>query len=213
MAAKHCADIKPTGVNQKALIELLGVIPGAISTCCQQLDADAGVTDVNYNALCYTAIFDNVIVEILQGIRVGNAGNALGVPIISPNGITDASLLRLMYDIYDCLETLTEKLDADVLVNNTNYEALCYTAKCLYQVTYDNYHYLGNGTSYYFRPGGVMNLGPFVNWLYGVLDAYHTLTLKLDADAGVVDTTYTANHYTGAIFYTVEDSKGNRLGN
>ena len=217
MAAKHCADIKPTGVNQKELVELLYQIGAAINGITTKLDADGGVTDTNYKALCYLGSYDWVRVVNANFDAIGAISDGTRFAwTISPNGIRDDALLMFMYSTYNALTTMCQKLDADAGVTDTTYNALCYVAKCLHQVTYDNHNYLGNGTSYYFRPGGVLNWDAFCNWLYGVLDAINTLTAKLDLDGGaggVADTNYNALWYTAAITYTVEDSKGNRLGN
>ena len=201
-------DIKPNGLNQKDLVDLLYMYLNSIETLTEQLDADGGVTDTDYEANCYTAMFD-IIVENYAGSRIG----ATGRYIITPMGVSDAALLELLYDIFNALETLTEQLDADGGVTDTDYEALCYTAKILKNVTNQDGNTLGNGTSYYFRPGGIMNQDHLVDLLYQLVDAWETLCEKLDADGGVTDTDYEANCFTATITKKIKNSAGDLVGN
>lgn len=201
-------DIKPNGMNQKDLVNLLYMFLNSIETLTEQLDVDEGVTDTDYEANCYTAIFD-IIVENYMSSRAGATGRYL----ITPTGLSDAPLIELLYEIFDSLETLTEQLDADATVTDTDYEALCYTAIILKNVTNQAGNTLGNGTSYYFRPGGVMNQDHLIDLLYQFVDAWETLCEKLDADTGVTDTDYEANCFTATITLKIKNSAGDLVGN
>lgn len=201
-------DIKPNGMNQKDLVDLLYMYLNSIETLTEQLDADGGVTDTDYEANCYTAMFD-ILVEDSIGSRIG----ATGRYIVRPTGISDAALLELLYEIFNALETLTEQLDLDAGITATNYEALCYTAIILKNVTNQVGNTLGNGTSYYFRPGGIMNQDHLIDLLYQLIDAWETLCEKLDADGDVTDTDYEANCFTATITLKVKNSAGSLVGN
>lgn len=215
MAAKACADIKPNGLSQKDLVDLLYDIISSLRGICLKLDSDAGVPLTTYTANCITALFNAVITD--------SAGNTLNLAraqsstleptvIIGPTGMGSSDLLNIMYQITNALETLTEQLDTDILTDS-DYEALCYTAKILYIVENIRGNSLGNGTTYYFRPGGVMNNDKLIDWFYMVLDAIHTIAAKLDADGTVTDVNYNALWYTANVLLTVENSAGNKLGN
>jgi len=182
---------------------------------CAKLDDDGGVPSTTYEANCITALI-NAIIEDSTGTRFANVvteSSSVGpVRLINPYGISDNALVELMYDITNSVETLCEQLDGDALTD-TNYEALCYTAKFLDIVENSKGRALGNGSRYYFRPTGVRNDDTLIEWLYNVLDAISTLTAKLDADGTVTDTTYTSLWYTAAILLRVENKVGNVKGN
>lgn len=208
-------DIRPGGLNQRNLVTLLRMILTSLQGICAKLDDDGGVPAETYEANCITALI-NAIVYDATATRFANVvteSSSVGpVVIIGPYGISDNALIDLMYDITNAFETLCEQLDGDSLTD-TNYEALCYTAKFLHNVENQKGNRLGNGTAYYFRPGGVGNDRELVDWLYNVLDAIATLTAKLDADGTVTDTTYTSLWYTAKILLRVENSTGSVKGN
>lgn len=117
------ADIRPNGLSQKDLVDLLYMLTASLTGLCQKLDADGGVTDTNYNALCYTALM-TILVEDSKANRAGNTGDY----IVTPVGVSDEALLEWLYDYTNAIDTLTAKLDADGGVTDTNYKALWFTA-------------------------------------------------------------------------------------
>ena len=206
MANIH-ADIKPSGFNQREEVDLLTSIVRSIAGVCAKLDADATVPLTTYLANCYTAIF-TIVLEDSKGNRTGQTGEY----IINPYGIGDNARIELLYQILNSLETLTEQLDTDVLTDS-NYEALCYTAKILYLVENKTGNTLGNGTAYTFHAGGVFNQREYVELLYQIVDAWETLLEKLDADATPTDTDYEALWFTATILLRIENGAGNAVGN
>lgn len=213
--AKICADIKPNGIGQKDLVDLVYDIISSIRGICLKLDSDGGVPLTTYNANCVTALF-NCVIEDSKGnsLNLAQSESSTIEPtvIVGPLGIGSKDMVQLMYQITNALETLTEQLDTDVLTDN-NYEALCYTAIMLHIVENIRGNALGNGTDYYFRPTGVMNQDKLVDWLYNAVNAIETLTEKLDADGTVTDTNYEALWFTATVPLTVENAQGNRVGN
>lgn len=207
MAGDVYPDIKPDGVSQKDMVDLFYMLVSSIKGICAKLDADAGVPLTTYEANCYTAIF-NVIIEDSRGNRTGQTGNH----IINPQGITDQAMVELLYQLFNSIETLTEQLDTDVLTDS-DYEALCYTAKLLWNVTNQVGNTLGNGVAYYFTPLGVGDQKELVNLFYALVDVIETLTEKLDADGTVTDTNYEALWFTNNITLKIQDSQGNLVGN
>lgn len=197
-------DIRPGGIPQGALAGVLYQIVDAIKTICAQLDDDATVNDADYEANCYTAIFTTVIIEDLADNRLGASSGGDGW-VLSPRGLSDAGVLELLYQIFDSFETLCEQLDADAGVTDETYEANCYTAKFLWMVENQRGNTLGNGNTFWFRPGGVIHEGELLKLLYAMVDAIETLTEQLDADAGVTNETYEALCYTAKILYKIDD--------
>ena len=53
-------------------------------------------------------------------------------------------LIDLLYNMVDAIETLTEQLDADGTVTDTNYEALWYTANVTVKIESSEGNLLGN---------------------------------------------------------------------
>lgn len=212
MANKE-VQISPRGMSQRSLVDLLYMIVASIKGICAKLDADTGVPLTNYKANVYTAIFNGNI-EDSKGNQLINRVTAKDRFFyhISPTGIDNKSLITLLYDIFDMMETLTKQLDTDSL-SDSNYEALCYTAYYLWKVTNQAGSTLGNGTTYWFNPGGVMNNGQLVDLLANIVYSLDVLTAKLDADGIVNDTNYKSLWFTAAILMQVEDSKGNLRGN
>jgi len=199
-------DIRPVGYRQKDIVDLLYQIVSSIKGICAKLDADGSVTDETYEANAYTAIIKTVI-EDSKSNTTGTARDKF----ISPYGIDDQSLLKLLYQLFDSFETLTEQLDADGGVSDTDHEELCYEAKFL-GIIEDGNNSIGNGTTFYFKAGGVQ-VPQLIDLLYNMVDAIETLTEQLDAGGGVSDTNYEALWYTANITTTIEDSQGSVLGN
>jgi hypothetical protein len=207
------AQIKPSGISQRNLVDLLYMAVKAVQGICQKLDDDAGVPLTTYEANVFTAIFNGSI-EDSRGNYIMNRVSAKGDRFfqITPMGIGDEQLLEFLYQFFDMMETLTEQLDTDVLTDST-YEALCYTALYTWIVENVKGGTLGNGTVYYFRPGGVFNYDQLVDLLYQIVNSIETLTEQLDADGTVTDTDYEALWFTATILMRVENSQGNVVGN
>lgn len=207
------AQITPKGLKQKNLIDLLYAIVAAIKGICEHLDDDTGVTDTNYEALIYTAIFN----ASLTNSRASNLTNRVATKdkyfgYITPLGIDDKRLINLLYDIFDMVETLTEKLDADSL-GDSNYEALVYTALYTWLIENESGSTLGNGTVYKFCPKGVTDQKQLVNLLAQMVNSIDVLTKKLDADGTVNSTDYEATYDTAIILMQIQNSAGTIYGN
>jgi len=127
-------------------------------------------------------------------------------------GISDHDLNECLYQIFDMFETLTEALDTDALTDST-YEALCYTALWTWKIENRKGSTLGNGNTYFFRPGGMHNQDQLIDLLYQIVNAIETLTEKLDADGTVTDTDYEALWFTATVTMRVQNSQGNVVGN
>lgn len=207
------AQIKPTGMKQRDLVNLLYQVVYSIKGICAKLDDDATVTDTDYEANVYTAIFNGSITDD----KGNNLNNQVSTAVdryfmITPTGLTNGALIELLYQIFDMVETLTEQLDADTGVADTDYEANCYTALFTWIVENCKGSQLGNGTTFYFRNGSE-NRKELVNLLYQIVNAIETLTEQLDADGTVTDTDYEALWFTATILMRVENSMGNVVGN
>ena len=108
-------DIRPVGFRQKDIVDLLYQIVSSIKGICAKLDADGAVSGTTFEANAYTAIIKTII-EDSKSNRTGTAGEKF----ISGLGIDDQSLLKLLYQLFDSFETLTEQLDADGGVADTD---------------------------------------------------------------------------------------------
>ncbi len=207
------AQIKPGGMNQRSIVNLLYQVVAAIKGICAKLDDDAGVTSTDYEANVYTAIFNGEITDGRGNILRNSVSTKMDRYIsVSPAGLTPAALTELLYQIFDMLETLTEQLDADEGVTDTDYEAKCYTAKILWIIENVKGSVLGNGTAFYIRPGSIPE-SILLEVLYNLVDAIETLTEQLDADTGVTDTNYEALWFTATILMRVQNSVGTVVGN
>ena len=161
MAGNIHPNIRPGGLNQKELVDALGMIVRSINGIAAKLDSDGGVTDVDYEANAYTAIIKNIITD-----SKGNRTGAVGNNIIDPVGVGDKALNDSMYQITNAFETLTEQLDADGGITATTFEANCYTAKFLHIIENQLGNLIGNGTAYYFKPSGMDEHKQLVEWLF-----------------------------------------------
>lgn len=204
--------IKPNGISQKNLVDLLYMILYSITGICAKLDLDDN-TDDTYLASVVTAIANGEIRDS-RGNYIMNRVTAKDDRffVISPEGISDAALLECLYQIFDMMKTLTTQLDADDASSST-YLALIYTAIYLWIVENCKGSQLGNGTVYYFRPGGVFNYDQLVDLLYAIVNSITTLAAKLDTDAIPAGTDYKALWFTATILMRVENSKGSVVGN
>jgi len=211
--ANISVDIKPTGCRQKDLVELIYMITNAIKVMCTKLDADTGASIVliTYLANCYTALFVGGICENRKGERVGAVSYEPGAYVISPKGLNPSSVLRWMYATTYAIYTLTTQLDTDNCAAS-DYVSTVYNVYCIDRVTFDDYHFIGYGTDFTFKPCGEMPQRELVNYLYRIVYAIYLICAKLDAD-GNADTTYTALCYTALILLRIENSQGNRIGN
>ena len=217
--ANYEAQIKPGGLSQRNLVDLLYMIVAAIKGICAKLDADGGVTATTYESSAYTAIFNGYIEDSRGNSIMNRANDGSGTYvtderffIITPMGVSDHDLNECIYQIFDMFETLTEACDTDAL-GDSNYEALCYTALFTWIIENRKGSALGNGTTYYFRPGGMHNQDQLIDLLYKIVDAIETLTEKLDADGTVTDTNYEALWFTATVTMRVQNSQGNVVGN
>jgi hypothetical protein len=130
--------IMPAGLTPQARQELLYEIFNSFETLTEQLDSDV-ITGSDYESLCYTAKFLG-IVENQAGSQLGN-----GTTYYFRNGAAgQKELVDLYYNIVDAIETLTEKLDLDGTVTDTNYEALWFTAVVLTTVGNSAGNVVGN---------------------------------------------------------------------
>lgn len=206
------AQIKPGGLNQRSLVNLLYQIVASIKGICAKLDKDGGVTATTYTANVYTAIFNGEITDG-RGNTVRNFITASEdrYRSISPMGLTPEALTEILYQIFDMAETLTEQLDADNLTDS-DYEAKCYTALFLHKIENVKGSALGNGTTYYIKPGAIPE-NELIEVLYNIVNAIETLTEQLDADGTVTDTDYEALWFTATILVRIQNSKGNVVGN
>ncbi len=212
------AQIKPSGVSMRNLVDLLYMIVYSIQGICQKLDDDDN-TDDTYEADVFTAIFNGSIEDSKGNFIQNRANDGAGTYvtddrffIIKPTGITDKALLECLYQIFDMMETLTEQADADDLSSST-YEALIYTAVYLWKIENCKGSQLGNGTTYYFRPSGVFDKGQLVDLLYAIVYSLYLLTAKLDTDAVPSGSNYAALWYTATVLMRVQNTRGSVAGN
>jgi hypothetical protein len=217
MAGNVEAQIKPDGLSQRSLVDILYMIVYSIQGICQKLDDD-DTTDDTYEAKVYTAIFNGSI-EDGRGNSIQNRANdgaGTYVPddrffIIKPNGIGNKELLECLYQIFDMLETLTEQLDADDATDATH-EALCYTAILVWIIENCKGDQIGNGTAYYLRSASV-DQKELVDIICNILDSLETLTEQLDTEAAPAGTDYEELWFTDTILLRVGDSQGLYSGN
>jgi hypothetical protein len=217
--ANYEAQIKPGGLSQRNLVDLLYMIVAAIKGICAKLDDDGGVTATTYESSAFTAIFNGYIEDSRGNSIMNRANDGSGTYvtderffIITPMGISDHDLNECLYQIFDMFETLTEALDTDALTDST-YEALCYTALWTWKIENRKGSTLGNGNTYFFRPGGMHNQDQLIDLLYQIVNAIETLTEQLDADGTVTDTNYEALWFTAKVTMHVQNSQGNVVGN
>jgi hypothetical protein len=207
------AQIKPQGLSQKNLVDLLYMIVAAIQGICTKLDADAGVNHSTHLANCFTAKFKGRIEDSRGNSIMNYITNKDRLYVeVKPTGISDRDLSALLYQIFDMMNTLTAQLDTESL-GGTNYNALVYVAIYLWMVTGQDGNTLGNGNTYWFNPQGMTNQRHLIDCLAAIVNSINTLTLKLDADGTVHDTNYTALWFTAVILMVIEDCYGNQYGN
>jgi len=120
--------MSPTGINNRAKLQCIYQVFDMMETLTEQLDTDT-LQGSNYEALVYTAHYLWTIVNE-RGSTVGASTSQR----INPMGIDDANLLDILYCFVHSLHVLTDKLDDDTTVTDTDYEALWDTANILMQV-------------------------------------------------------------------------------
>ncbi len=208
------ADIKPTGLNQEELADLVYDLTAALQGLAVKLDADDGSVST-YESGAITAIF-NCMLEDCQGNQLNLAGTESSTvgPFYSlgPTGITDEALREWMYQWVASLYQMCSTLDGSGGVAATTFTANCYTAIMTDRIINRRGQSTGSGTSFTFtsvdRKGGKL-----VDWLYDAVDAVETLGEQLDTDGTLTDTDYEALWFIAQIPLTVENSKGQRVGN
>lgn len=112
---------------------------------------------------------------------------------IVQNGLNEADEIDLLYMILTSLQGICAKLDADVLVTDTDYEALCYTA-IINTIIYDSTgHMAGQKINDFdfniIGPGGGMSDRARNAILFQLFTAFGLLVIKADADVGSTLTT------------------------
>lgn len=213
MAGNVEAQIKPDGLSQRNLVDVLYMIIYSIQGICKKLDAD-DVTDTDYTALVYTAIFNGWI-EDGRGNSIMNRVTAADDRffIIKPDGIGNKELLECLFQIFTMLSTLTAKIDADAAPpSSVTYKALCYTAILVWVIENCKGDQVGNGTAYYLRSASV-GQKEVVDIICNILDCLETLTEKLDTDACPSGSDYEALWFTATVLLRVQDSQGLYSGN
>jgi len=214
MAAKICADIKPTGLRQKDLVDLLYMIVTSFRGIAAKLDAD-NVTDTTYLAnvdACMNLIIEN---SVGDRIEVLNTETSDMPPMIEvkPIGFDQARFADLLYMLVDAWETMCEQIDADAAPpTSTDYEADAFTAIYTFLVENSKGNTLGNGTTFTFRLGAFPQK-EVVETLYKIIDGIETFTEQADTDALPAGTDYESLWYTNNITLTVENGAADRIGN
>lgn len=214
MAAKICADIKPTGLRQRDIVDLVYMIVTSIRGIAAKLDAD-NVTDTTYLANVDACL--NLIVEDSRGNRVSvvntESSTMPSMVTLKPTGFDKARFCDVLYMLFNAWETMCEQMDADAAPpTSVDYEADCYTATHLFMVENSKGHTLGNSNTFWFRLGSFPQK-EIIDCLYAILDGIETFCEQADTDALPANTDYESLWYTNNITLTVEDSKGQRIGN
>lgn len=120
----------PNSIGDKERIAILYQIFDMWETLCEKLDAGAGVTDTDYEALWFTATYLWKVMNH-RGSILGNSNY-----LFKPGGGSNLKeLMDCYYAIVYSIAGLTAKLDDDTGVTDTNYEALWYTATNLVKIT------------------------------------------------------------------------------
>lgn len=209
------ADIKPQGVQQKDLVNLIYMILTSFRGIAAKLDADGSVTDTDYLANL-DALF-NLVIDDCRGnyLNMANDESSILPPTfnISPQGFDRAYFSNLLYQIFDGWETLCEQLDGDSNPpTSTDYEADAYTDIYTALVENSKGNQLGNGVTYVFRSGAWPE-EQVVDILYDIVNGIQIFCAQADTDAAPAGSNYEALWYTANITLTIENSTGNRIGN
>lgn len=214
MSDKH-ADIRPTGLSQKNLVDFLYGVVASFAGITAKMDDDTGASLAldTYEANCYTAMFNTIIYDSKgnrTGVAQAESSTITPTQIISPTGCSPAALVDLLYQIFNAMETLTEQMDSEAL---SGYETACYTNIFTANVTNTKGNTLGNGTAFYFTPQGPAPTRELVDLLYKMADGWETLCEALDAEgAGVTDDDYESLWFTATYTTLVMNKEGKILG-
>lgn len=136
--------ISPTGISDGAILELLYAIFYDLDAATDILDthgaSNSGTT--TYNDDVYVAIC-TWLIERHNGDVIGN-GTTRRLRVAT--GISQADKVDILYALFDAVETLTEMLDADANtdIDDTNYEALWYTATLTKKIENSQGNVIGN---------------------------------------------------------------------
>lgn len=132
--------MSPTGFDKARFTDLLYMIFNAWETLCEQLDADTNPpTSTDYEADAYTAKYTH-IVEDSRGNSLGNGANFYH----RSGAFHQDKIVDALYFILDGIETFCEQADTDAAPNDSNYEALWFTANCTLTVENSAGNRVGN---------------------------------------------------------------------
>lgn len=210
-------DLKPDGLVMSDVVDVIYMWWASFKAICQKLDDDTGVPSTDYEALCFTAIFNGFIGDS-RGNTIINAVSTEPHRFfsITPEGINDEYFLECMFQAATALETLLEKLDLDSLTF-TNYEATAAAGVATWCFENRDGAIIGAITGHRFCPGGVPKEW-IADLLYDSVRALYLLTHDgttsgLDGDGTVTDDDYEADCYTAVITRVIENSAGSQIGN
>ena len=229
--ANIAPQIKPSGVEDKYLIDLMYMLQYSLQVLCQKLDDDASLGLATYEDNCYIALMKVRVTDYRGNMTSGEEAVDF---IVTPVGLSPEALIQWIYCWINAFETLVEQLDADN-ADSSDYEDLCYEAIITpYQFEsgrHDQATILGNdNTSGGFdgsedgAPWLTTKIGPvgkpndrvLADLFYDIVNAWETMCEKLDVDGATTpptDTDYEALCYTATVLMKVENSQGNVLGN
>lgn len=202
--------IRPGGITQGWLVDLLYQIGAALQGLCTKLDADGGVPLTTYVANVCTAIFSGALSDS-QGNTNRLFLNAKQFQEFTVNGVSQHGLISFLYQILKALETLCAQLDTDTLTDS-DYESGVFQAIVTYRVMDLEGNTAGYGTTYLLHPGGISD-NHLLDLLYQIVNVIKTVAAKLDADGTVTDTDYEALWYTAVLTVKIENTSGKVLGN
>lgn len=212
MAGNIHADITPTGLGQKELVRLLYHFFAGLEGVAAKLDLDTNADDT------YQADFNlvhNVIIEDDLGNRYQNVvaqSSSLGpVAAIGPKGLTDAALMDILYQLHFCFKDILTRAVADDLTTGTHLTT-CWTGKITHQFVNRFGTMVGQGTAYYFRPGGVTDHKQVVEALYNYFYYWNVFCDQLDTDAVPGGVDYAAE-WSDKILLRIRNGAGSVIGN
>jgi len=108
--------VSPKGMGRAEINELMYQVTNSWETMCEKLDADAGVTDTNYEALWFTATFLHLVKSQRSDTALGN-----GVVVTFAKGaVPNLELVDWLFNVLTSITGLAIKLDADVTDSDHN---------------------------------------------------------------------------------------------
>jgi hypothetical protein len=210
MANIH-ADITPTGLGQKELVRLLYHFFAGLEGVAAKLDLTDNTDDT------YEAVLDalhSVIIEDDLGNRYQNViaqSSSIGpVAMIGPKGVSDAALMDILYQLHKAFLTMVTQAVADDLTTGTHL-ATCWTSKITHQFVNRFGTIVGQGTAYYFRPGGVTDHKQVVEALYNYFYYWNVFCDQLDTDASPNATNF-AELWSDTILLRIKNAAGSTMG-